>query len=136
MSSVRNQLLRFAYQKVSQHEHHMDSDAKATYGIWCHSLPALIRTAGLAGAYAFLLHKKGESGKALGFKWLLEDLQDIPGVRGITLLDVAHGKVNPELRTTEYVILTRRTLQALPYFKRFAVSVLKVDENVTEDEAE
>ena len=138
MSSVRNQLLRFAYQKVSRHEHHNDSEAKATYGIWCHSLPALIRTSGLAGAYAFLLHKKGENGKALGFKWLLEDLQNIPGVDGIALLEKSKDgdKIDTVLTTTDYVILTRRTLQVLPYFKRFAVSILRVDENFAKDEAE
>lgn len=134
MRTVGQELLLFAYKKVSRRAAEKGEEAKRTYGIWCHGLPQLIRSSGLAGALAFLVSKQGNSGKELGFRWLLEDLRDLPGMKDANLVD-ANGRVNPDIETGRYMLLTRRTLEAMPFFKRFAESILDVKPDEASQEA-
>lgn len=87
------------------------------YGVLALKLPALIRTAGLAQATAFVEAR----GKAEG-KQLLADLAET--------LDFGNwddfGRKIRESNVMTYLSLTRRTLAALVWYKRFAQSVLNV----------
>jgi CRISPR-associated protein Cmr5 len=122
MKSVNQQLLAHAYQKVKARDSEPE-EAKKKYGIWCHNLPGLISVSGLAQAIAFMESKmESKKGKDDGFKFLLEDLKGIPGVAVGELKDVViHADV------AQYMFYTQRIQQALVFFKRFAVSILKVE---------
>ncbi|MCS7080888.1 MAG: type III-B CRISPR module-associated protein Cmr5 [Chloracidobacterium sp.] len=87
------------------------------YGVLALKLPALIRTAGLAQATAFVEAR----GKAEG-KQLLKDLAETLGFREWN----AFGREIRESNVMTYLSLTRRTLAALVWYKRFAQSVLNV----------
>jgi CRISPR-associated protein Cmr5 len=90
------------------------------YGGMAHSLPALIRSAGLCQALAFVQTRDDD-----GCNALLEHLAK--AVRG----DKSNTKeLLSAARTTElleYTRLTREVLQALTWFKRYAQSVLDTD---------
>lgn len=100
---------------------HKDVPWKKKYGSWAHTLPVLIRSAGLAQATAFLESKANADGP----KQLRDDLQkvlrDLGVLKDKTLLEQAHG-----LGLLEYTLLTREVLGVLIWFKRFADSVLGV----------
>jgi CRISPR-associated protein Cmr5 len=89
------------------------------YGGMAHKLPVLIRTAGLAQALAFIEVKGTDEA---GWKRLLEDLNTVVGpTNGKGLL-----KASLEEDLVSYMHLTRKTTNALVWFKRFAVSLLNV----------
>jgi CRISPR-associated protein Cmr5 len=82
-----------------------------------HKLPILVRTAGLAEALSFVESRGKEAHKTM-----LKDLGEI-------VLEGNGADFAEESRSAEmqrYVYLTRRTLLALKWFKRFAESVLEV----------
>jgi CRISPR-associated protein Cmr5 len=90
------------------------------YGGMAHSLPALIRSAGLCQALTFV-QTRGDD----GCNALLDHLaKAVRGDKSNTekLLSAAR---NTEL--LEYARLTREVLQALTWFKRYAQSVLDTD---------
>jgi len=96
---------------------HKDKTDAKQYGSMAHKLPILVRTAGLAEALAFVESR----GKAL-----LEDLAKVV----LDLEKEAAPTLTKTSRTAEmqdYVYLTRRTMLALKWFKRFAQSVLDVE---------
>jgi CRISPR-associated protein Cmr5 len=100
------------------------------YGNLCHEFPVLVRTCGLCQAIAFCADKaqSDENARAEAYKLLLKHVGKILGVE----TNGKGGADDPLLRkilgadTTEYMLHTRRVLQAWVYFKRFAVSVLGV----------
>jgi len=88
------------------------------YGSMAYTLPILIRTAGLAQALAFVQSKKKEACTNL-----LNHLAEV------VMNDKDGEKFLEKSRTPnmqEYMYLTRRTMQALKWYKRFAESVLDV----------
>ena len=100
------------------------------YGNLCHEFPVLVRTCGLCQAIAFCADKaqSDEEARAKAYQRLLQHIGTILGIE----TNGAGGADDPLLRTilqagtTEYMLHTRRVLQAWVYFKRFAVSVLGV----------
>jgi CRISPR-associated protein Cmr5 len=112
------------YQKVTAMDKE-SPDAKK-YGALAHTLPVLVRTAGLAEALAFV-----ESRNKPPSNTLLSDLADVV-VSGNTREQFVRKSREAEMQ--EYILLTRRTMLALKWFKRFAQSVLDVD-STTEGEA-
>lgn len=100
------------------------------YGNLCHEFPVLVRTCGLCQAIAFCADKAQSDDKerAGAYRLLLQHIGAIVGVK----TDGNGGVDDPLLEkilqagTTEYMLHTRRVLQAWVYFKRFAVSVLGV----------
>ena len=95
------------------------------YGSMAHKLPILIRTAGLAQAFAYVQAR----GKP-EHKLLLRDL-------ALTLNkqsreNLAETAMNAPL--IEYIYLTQQALAALLWYKRFAQSVLDVQPGTEEGE--
>ncbi len=91
-------------------------NAYAGYAV---ELPSLIRNNGLAQTLAFLEHKaqSDDTARATGARDLREDV-----------CEVLRGAANPaDLGAFDYLIATRRALEASEYFKRYAESVLGAD---------
>jgi len=88
------------------------------YGSMAHTLPVLIRTAGLAQALAFV-EARGEQPQRL----LLDHLATAVGAG--TRQDLQVRSRTAELGL--YMLLTREVLAALLWYKRFAQSVLHVE---------
>lgn len=92
------------------------SKVRKTYGGLCHTFPILVMQCGLAQAVAFHEEKaSGNSERAIAHQLLWEHYNQVLG--------------NPDLSQmslTEYIRATRRVLAAWVFFKRFAVSILKV----------
>lgn len=94
------------------------------YGSMAHRLPALIRTAGLAQALAFVAARGTDEQKRL-----LDHIASVVGLpNGVSLLERSR---TAEL--SDYMRLTREVLPALNWYKRFAQSVLGVE---VDDEGE
>lgn len=88
------------------------------YGGLCHSFPILVRQCGLCQALAFSQAKAaGEGERARAHATLLKHVQEILGAD----VNICEGD------TLTYMEQTRRVLSAWIYFKRFAVSLLKVE---------
>lgn len=120
MKTIEQEMAEKVYGKVTLFgENQPQGSVKRNqYGGMAHSLPILIRTAGLAEALAFVQSR----GKAHGSFALLEDLGQV------VLEKSADGFADQSRRTElqEYTYLTHRALQALKWFKRFAQTVLDV----------
>ena len=144
MKTLDQQLLKHAYDCVSS----LSSKSKGVrdkYGAWCHNLPGMIHNSGLAQAAAFLnskaenarLKSKAENARlknkvdeAEAYEALVTHLSGTPGA-GLTnnLLESMQNS-----SAASYMLSTRRIQQALPYFKRFAISLLHVDEDAARKE--
>jgi CRISPR-associated protein Cmr5 len=101
------------------------SKERKQYGAMAHKLPVLVRQAGLMQALTFV-HTRGKTGHTA----LLEDLAQTVSKKD------ANGFL-AECSTDEladYMWLTRKTLAALEWFKRFAESVLEVKTGEEGDE--
>ncbi|HLJ54445.1 MAG TPA: type III-B CRISPR module-associated protein Cmr5 [Chthonomonadaceae bacterium] len=106
----------------------MSDESKRTwkddYGRICHNFPVMVLTCGLCQAVAFSEAKgvddgKGDKRKREAHNRILDDVKAITGAdaRAIAICDAP-----------EYIQHTRRVLAAWSYYKRFAVSILKVKE--------
>ncbi len=90
------------------------------YGSMAHKLPILIHTAGLAPALAFVESRKDELQRLV-----LDHLaQTVAWPNTVTGAQLAERSRAAEL--DEYMLLTRRSLDALLWYKRFVESILKV----------
>jgi CRISPR-associated protein Cmr5 len=90
------------------------------YGGLCHTFPVLVRTAGLAQAIAFHESKAGSESDVGGdrqkaHKRLLDDYKDL-----LPEFDIGKAELG------DYMRATRRVLGAWVFYKRFAVSILRV----------
>jgi CRISPR-associated protein Cmr5 len=121
MKTLEQEMAGKVYQKVSAME--KSSDAKQ-YDAMAHKLPILVRTAGLAEALAFVESRGKNPDHAL-----LSHLADV--VNGVSKDEFLRTSRDADLQ--EYIRLTRRTMLALKWFKRFAQSVLKVDPTTADD---
>lgn len=104
---------------------------RTIYGNLCHEFPVLVRTCGLCQAIAFCADKaqSDEKARAEAYRLLLTHIGKILGVE-TNGVGGAEGSLIDEILgadTTEYMLYTRRVLQAWVYFKRFAVSVLGIE---------
>lgn len=113
-----------AYALVKAYERKSDALEKKAYGSMAHRFPALLRSAGLAQAVAFVDSRGKEEHK----QYLL-DLAKV-----VAHMNNKHGEALEWLRERshkaelpEYLHLTRETLAVSDWFKRFAQSVLKVE---------
>ena len=98
----------------------------ADYGRLCHDFPVMTLTCGLCQAVAFSQAKAAGGGnRADAHKRLLADVAEIVGV--------APEKI-AVASAADYMHYTRRILAAWIYFKRFAVSILKVERGGTDDD--
>jgi CRISPR-associated protein Cmr5 len=106
-----------------------DQAYKNAYGSMAHKLPVLIRTAGLAQALEFV---NTRSERQRGPKDLLYDLSLVLGYPDADSLRTA-SRSEP---LGNYMRLTQEALQALLWFKRYAQSVLNIeDASAMEDES-
>ncbi|PDW04675.1 type III-B CRISPR module-associated protein Cmr5 [Candidatus Viridilinea mediisalina] len=92
------------------------------YGSMAHKLPVLIRTAGLAQALAFV-----EARNDVHQLQLISDL-------AAAIQQPALVVRSRQAQLGEYMLLTREALAALLWFKRFAQSVLKIDDATSGEE--
>lgn len=95
-----------------------DTAERKQYGAMAHKFPVLVRQAGLIQALAFVNTRGKEAHKTL-----LEDLAQIAASQSAD----EFVRQCREADLTTYMWLTRQTLSALEWFKRFAQSVLEVD---------
>jgi CRISPR-associated protein Cmr5 len=97
-------------------------EEKKSYGSMAHTLPVLIRTAGLAQALVFV-SARGSSAQ----KRLLTDVTST--VRTLVPTASADGLVTEcqDADLVVYMQLTQQVLDALLWYKRFAQTVLGVD---------
>lgn len=105
-------------------------EVKKIYGGLCHSFPIMVRTCGLCQAIAFSKDKAtsdGDLGQAHSL--LLKHVVTLidPQVPLINLQSDSLLKNILDADSRQYMFYTRRILSAWIYFKRFAVSVLKVE---------
>ncbi len=103
-----------------------DNKTRKIYGGLCHNFPVMVMTCGLCQAVAFSL-SKAVNGKDRGKAHALllahvAGLIDKPDAKPEQLIELIQ-----EADTMTYLLYTRRVLSAWVYFKRFAVSILKVD---------
>jgi CRISPR-associated protein Cmr5 len=96
------------------------------YGGLCHSFPVLVRTCGLCQAVAFSEDKatvtgNAESERNKAHRLLLQHVAELINTQSDNLLSTIR-----EADALQYMFYTRRILSAWIYFKRFAVSILKV----------
>ncbi|NUL82129.1 MAG: type III-B CRISPR module-associated protein Cmr5 [Armatimonadetes bacterium] len=113
-------------QQVAEKYPNQDDKPRKIYGGLCHSFPVLVRTCGLCQALAFLEDKatteKSEDERADAHRLLLDHIAKIMSKedRGSLMATVRGGSA------LDYLHYTRRILSVWIYFKRFAVSILKV----------
>ncbi len=91
------------------------------YGSMAYTLPILVRTAGLAQALAFV-DSRGKNKADNPYDRLLQHLAGV--VENLNKQDFLEKSRTSEMQ--DYMYLTRRTLLALKWYKRFAESVLGV----------
>jgi len=102
------------------------AEVKQIYGGLCHSFPVLVRTSGLCQAVAFSEDKAAateskESERNKAHQLLLCHVAELINTQSDNLLSTIR-----EADAIQYMFYTRRILSAWIYFKRFAVSILKV----------
>ncbi len=105
-----------------------DAKERKIYGSLCHSFPIMVRTCGLCQALAFSMDKAAPSvGKPdprnKAHAMLLSHVAELlnTGTPEELLEHVRNDSV------PDYMLYTRRVLVAWIYWKRFAVSILKVE---------
>ena len=112
--------LRLAAQLVRQLK--PGSESARIYGGLCHQFPVMVQTVGLAQALAFSAAKgAGDGQRATAHQKVLEHVGQVLGIQGRVLEQVERASA------ADYMHMTRRVLGAWVYFKRFAVSILKVE---------
>jgi CRISPR-associated protein Cmr5 len=117
MTTLQQQMATKAHELVSG----VGQDEKQKYGTMAHKLPVLIHTAGLAQALAFVEARQDPAQLKL-----LDHLAATLGIEAITNRQQLAQKSREESLPV-YMLLTRRALQALVWYKRFAESILNVD---------
>lgn len=121
MQTLQQKYAMAVYEKVSAYEKKDKSKDKADskkYGAMALKLPILIHTAGLAQALAFVQSR----GKP--FDELLKDLVTV--VNGEEENVEGFLKKSREEGLEQYTYMTKQTMTALEWFKRYAQSILKV----------
>lgn len=103
-------------------------ETRRIYGGLCHSFPVMVRTCGLCQTLAFHAAKaEGNGDRARAHDLLVQHAAKI-----MRIAEADDGDPEPivgslqKMNTTAYMASTRTVLDAWIFFKRFAVSVLKV----------
>lgn len=140
---TRDQKLAMAvYERVMALDTSLAQDKRKPrkqYGTMAHQMPILIRTAGLAQALAFVEARHSEEqGKPLSPQHrLINDLECV--LRNNNMLEDKHRSLLAAVREAElgeYMRLTQHVLAALLWFKRYAQSVLNVQQGDEEGQRE
>lgn len=105
-----------------------DENYRTSYGSMAHKLPILIHTSGLVQALTF-----ADTRKTKGPEHLLQDLSETvlrdSGGGKEKLLERARGKLDGrENSLQDYIYLTEQVLAALLWYKRYAQSILNVEQ--------
>ena len=98
---------------------------RTTYGSLCHAFPIMVRKNGLCLAIAFV-DAKGQGDGDGARKRAHRDLIDHVAAQ----LELPSGDLSGRVANApvaEYLRLTRTILAAWVYYKRFAVSILKIE---------
>lgn len=107
------------YKQVARLEPQKNEPWVKDYGRLANHLPVLVKRAGLAQALSFAEAKGGK-----GDKQLLDDLQAAINEIGGQSLKLMTESYNAPL--SKYLWLTEQVMTALPWYKRFAQSVLDI----------
>ncbi len=102
-----------------------DEKVRKIYGGLCHSFPVLVRACGLCQALAFVEAKatgKDSDARVQAYRLLREHVAALLGRTPETLLQAVRKD-----GMLDYMRHTRAVLAAWIYYKRFAVSILKVE---------
>lgn len=121
-SKLRTRDQRYAeiiYGQVNEVLRH-DKRERDDYGGLAKHLPALVKKAGMAQALSF-----AEAKSEAGCKRLLDDLQ--AAINKISGQEIKLTKRSREAELSEYLWLTQQVMTALHWYKRFAQSVLEVE---------
>jgi len=115
----------FAYEKVKQYE--QNENVRKDYGSMALRFPALLRSAGLVQAIAFVKARGNEAHKRFihDFAAVLAKLNGANSSGKEAFDDLFKQARTAEL--PEYLRMTREALAVADWFKRFAQSVLKVE---------
>ena len=117
------------YALVQNFDHSIkDEKQRVRYASLCHSVAIMIRSAGLVQALAFACRKQDQ-----GNQQFVRDLAQALGYSGdnnqLKLLEASYTA-----SLMEYMYLTQDTLAVLLWFKRFAQSILKVEQGTQVEE--
>lgn len=116
MATLQQQMAATAFARVSG----VNPADKQKYGTMAHKLPILIHTAGLAQALAFV-----EARQEPAQLMLLDHLAATLVMDNVSSRQQM-AQLSREAALPTYMLLTRRALQALVWYKRFTESILKV----------
>lgn len=120
MHTLQQEYAQEVYKRVESfgQRNAKDTPERKQYGAMAHKFPVLVRQAGLIQTLAFVNTRGKEAHKVL-----LGDLAQV-------VAGQSHDEFVSQCREadlTTHMWLTRQTLSALEWFKRFAQSVLGVD---------
>jgi len=114
--------MAMAFEHLTEVKREQSERTRTIYGGLCHSFPVLVRTCGLCQALAFVEAKVaggGDRGRAYGL--LYRHVAALLGRPEGEPLDMIR-----QASATDYMRHTRTILGAWIFYKRFAVSILKV----------
>lgn len=143
MITRQQELLSHALENIHKVEQ-KEKKVQTIYGGMCHKFPVLIRTCGLCQALAFIESKAGteeleqktdERKKAHSL--LREHICSILSKEGFVTGDASCVCLSvAKLPLTQYMLATRLLLKAWVFYKRFAVSILKVEDASVEEDSD
>ncbi|MEA3350853.1 MAG: type III-B CRISPR module-associated protein Cmr5 [Chloroflexota bacterium] len=122
MKTLQQKYASSVYARVTDYKKDHKDNAQKTYGAMSMNMPILVRMSGLVQALAFLEMKASD--KKGPYQDLLNDLSQV--VMAETGYAKTLSEASRETGFQDYAYLTRHTLLALDWFKRFAQSILKV----------
>lgn len=119
------------YEQVTNYkEIEKDVKVQKRYGSRAYSLPIMVKTAGLAQALAFV-QSKSKGDVKHPYTHLLNHLAEV-------VIEIPNGsefaKQSRNANLQEYMYLTRRTMLALKWYKRFAETLLGVTSTTADEE--
>ena len=123
--SQKNMALAYECIHEAESQFPNGSPERKIYGGLCHSFPILVRTCGLCQSLAFHEDKATDTAKPRGQAHGLL-LNHVARLLDLPSQEALLRRVREDSSITEYMRDTRRVLAAWIYWKRFAVSILKV----------
>ena len=120
------------YDRVNRYEN--DEHTRGDYGSMAHRFPALLRSAGLIQALAFVESRGNEAHRQFIYDFA-SVLTELGGAKQSEKAASTYGSLFEKAREAdlpEYLRMTREALAVADWFKRFAQSVLKVAPGRTE----
>ena len=110
-------------------------EVQKIYGSLCHSFPIMVRTCGLCQAVAFSAAKAQapDPNRHIAHRLLLAHVGQLISV-GENADENGVLRSIQSAEASDYVFFTRRLMAAWIYYKRFAVSILNVENAVSEEQ--